>query len=583
MSDFTPNTKIYLGNVPFDPSYKHVRLFTGDTVEKAKENQRSAIAGRCPSALRREDYTYQRLNNTLKVPYNAEQLYKYNYCMFQNTNYGDKWFYAFITNVEYVSESTSRLWLQTDEFQTWFLDSTMQTCYVEREHVIDDSIGAHIKDEGLTTGEPICRYTMTSYENALYIVAASAAEPFKDGTYMNVAGDTYFHVPSGCSISVFANQEDFKAWMNALADNGQQDAVSAVYLVPATIISGNWLKRKVDEHGNINGWGYWLESEQDVNKVTKTFAFLMDSLDGYVPQNNKMFCYPFQYCEVTNFMGDSQQFRFEFMNPVGTLKLKATGGADVNAHMSYVPENYNNIDDFWEGAINLGQFPTCQWVYQTYTNWQGQGKVTLGIDGIGGIETNARTQLPYWQNFGKAMTNNIGVVEGVLQALVEVGATRGKSVAAELTRGDIMKSAGVSATGGLLQNNMNMLGDHIQTMADLQQQQRQPNTSKSATNTSVNQVSVRNYGIAVRKYTCRYEFAKMCDDYLSAYGYNVSEFKVPNLTHREHWNYVKTIGLQLQGEIPASAMQTIQSIFDNGVTLWHDWDIGNYGQRNKIV
>lgn len=583
MSNFTPNTKIYLGNVPFDPSYKHVRLYNSRT------EQSSELSGLCSSPLNREDYTYQRLNNTLKVPYNAERLYKYNYCMFQNSNYpydddgNCRWVYAFITNIEYVSETTSRLWLQTDEFQTWFLDSSIPTCYVEREHVNDDTIGAHIKDEGLSPGEMRCQKSETVYEKALYIVAAAAAEPFRDGTYTNVAGDTYYHMPSGCSLSVFGSVDDFKSWMNALADNGQQDAVSAVYMVPATIISPDHLAIKTDpDSGEINGWGYWLKSEKDVTISSKKFSLGFDSLDGYKPANNKMYCYPFEYCEVTNFMGDSQQFRLEFMEPKGTLQLDAQGGVDANAHMSYLPKNYNNIEDFWEGAINLGQFPTCQWVYQAYTNWQGQGKVSLGALGYG-IDVNARTQLPYWQTYGSTMTNNIGIIEGVAQSLLSMAATKGKSAAAENTRGNILESAGVSAGSGLLQNNLNMFGDYIQIQADLGQQQRQPNTSKGATNTSVNQVNVRNYGIAVRKYTCRAEFAKMCDDYLSAYGYNVSEFKVPNLTGRAHWNYVKTIGMQLHGDIPTTAMQTIQNMFDKGVTLWHDMNIGDYGQTNSIV
>lgn len=570
MSDFAPNTKIYLGSVPFDPSYKHVRYFSD------RETQRSAIAGRCTYGLNREDYTYQRLNNTLKVPFNAESLYKYNYCMFQNANYGDRWFYAFITNVEYVAEETTRLWLQLDEFQTWFLDASIRTSYVEREHVGNDAIGAHIKDEGLSTGEMVCAKSILSYEKALYIVAASAAEPLKDGTYVNVAGDTYMHMPSGCSLSVFGSQSDFKEWMNALADNGQQDAVSSVYMVPATLISPNALQVK------DNGWGYWLKADQDVNIVSKSFELGFGGFEGYTPKNNKMYCYPFEYCEVTNFMGDTQQFRLEFMgNPSGslaTLQLDLQGGADVNSHMSYLPKNYNGIEDFWEGAINLGQFPTCQWVYQTYANWQGVGKAS--VFGLG--EINTRTELPYYQAGGAALSNALGVLEGVLQSGIQMAATRGKSAAAQTQRNVIAASSEVSAGSGLAQGFMNAVGDSVQISADLAQQQRQPNTSRGSTNTSVNQVNVRNYGIAVRKYTCRREYAKMCDDYFSAYGYNVSEFKVPELDCRRSWNYVKTIGMQLHGEIPATAMRSIESMFDNGVTLWHTWEIGNYSLDNSI-
>lgn len=567
---FTPNTKLYLGSVPFDQSYTHV-VYIPD-----RDEQRAQIAARCTFGVNREDYTYQRPNNTVKVPYNAEQLYGLNYCMFQNSNYGNRWFYAFITNIEYVSEDTSRLWLQDDVFQTWFPDAQVQTSYVEREHVNDDTIGAHIKDEGLSPGELKCQWSDSVHEKAMYIVAASAAEPLKSGGYVNVAGDTYCHMPSGCSLSAFGNTEDFGEWMRALADNGQQDAVSNVYMVPSRLISPDGLHTKDD------GWGYWVNADRDAEAATKTFNLGFTTLNGYTPKNNKMYCYPFEYCELTNYMGQSQQFRLEFMDNA-TLSLKLTGGVDSNAHLVYVPLNYNGIPEFWEGAVNLGAFPTCQWVYQTYANWAGQGNVTLGIPGVAEVQTNARTQLPYYQAVGSAAVNNLGVVESLAQNLIGLAGGGKMSAARETARGNSIAQAGLGAGGGLLSNAANMVGDMIQIQADLGQQQRSPNTSRGSTNSSVNQVSVRNYGIAVRKYTCRAEFARMCDNYLSAYGYNVSEFKQPNLTGRNSWNYVKTIGMQLHGKIPNDAMQSLQNMFNRGITLWHTWDVGNYALDNSIV
>ena len=540
-----------------------------------RETQRSAIAGRCPSALRREDYTYQRLNNTLKVPYNAEQLYKYNYCMFQNSNYGDRWFYAFITNVEYVSESTSRLWLQTDEFQTWFLDRTMQTCYVEREHVIDDTVGAHIKDEGINPGVmTVMQHAIDDEEMNLVPVVQCAVEPKTDGTYVNNGGDVYTGMYSGTSMSAFLTMQEFIDFMTALSNNGQQDAVSSVYMVPRFML-GELVKKG-------EGYGYWVPSSQmgEAVSIEKKYAFGNTNLNGYEPKNNKMFCYPFVYIEITNFNGNTQQLRSELFGSEGTVYLEKTGTYDVNGNIVYIPRNYNGIPRATEMALPLPSYPTCAWVYQTFMNNYGQSNYTWYVPG-----TDAQIQL-------NSMTDNPSVkfaldsATSYADTLADVASLAGQA----LTAPSNMRKAAAELIPSTISTASSVVGsigsaayESMQMQADLGKAVRQPNTVRGGTNSTATLVGIGSYTMGIRKYACSKESAKMCDDYLSAYGYNVSEFKVPNLTHREHWNYVKTIGLQLQGEIPASAMQTIQNIFDNGVTLWHDWDIGNYGQTNKIV
>ena len=41
--------------------------------------------------------------------------------MFQNSAYGDKWFYAFITSVEYVNDVTSNISFEIDVMQLGYL------------------------------------------------------------------------------------------------------------------------------------------------------------------------------------------------------------------------------------------------------------------------------------------------------------------------------------------------------------------------------------------------------------------------------------------------------------------------------
>ena len=111
----------------------------------------------------------------------------------------------------------------------------------------------HIKDEGLDPGELIVDYYSFDNQNwFLYPVVASAVEPLKDGTYVNVGGDKYMGVYSGCSLSVFPAISELKSYLDALSSNGQQDAISAIYLVPDFCVQ-NRVKKD-------NGWGYWVDA-----------------------------------------------------------------------------------------------------------------------------------------------------------------------------------------------------------------------------------------------------------------------------------------------------------------------------------
>ena len=80
------------------------------------------------------------------------------------------------------------------------------------------------------------------------------------------------------------------------------------------------------------------------------------------------------------------------------------------------------------------------------------------------------------------------------------------------------------------------------------------------------------------------EYASIIDNWFDMYGYKVNEVKIPNITGRRNWNFVKTVGCYIDGDIPQSDMQEIKSMFDKGVTFWHNPStFMDYSQTNDIV
>ena len=67
--------------------------------------------------------------------------------------------------------------------------------------------------------------------------------------------------------------------------------------------------------------------------------------------------------------------------------------------------------------------------------------------------------------------------------------------------------------------------------------------------------------------SCRKDYAIMIDNFFSMFGYKVNAMKVPNVTGRRYWNYVKCIQANITGDIPQDDMNEIKSIFNAGCTF----------------
>ena len=85
-------------------------------------------------------FTYQRKDNVIRYPAHIDSILTYNYVMYKNENYTNKWFYGFITNMEYENDYNTKISITTDVFQTWQFNLTFKQSFIEREmlSVADD-------------------------------------------------------------------------------------------------------------------------------------------------------------------------------------------------------------------------------------------------------------------------------------------------------------------------------------------------------------------------------------------------------------------------------------------------------------
>jgi hypothetical protein len=80
------------------------------------------------------------------------------------------------------------------------------------------------------------------------------------------------------------------------------------------------------------------------------------------------------------------------------------------------------------------------------------------------------------------------------------------------------------------------------------------------------------------------EFAQRIDKFFTMYGYKVNTLKIPNVHSRNHWNYIQTIDVNIDGTIPDEDMNRLKRIYNEGVTLWHSpSSFLNYENSNVIL
>ena len=111
MAVIAPNSEIYLIKCPIELDNLNQLSFASST---AQHNYFNGLP-----KLSLTNATFQRKDGTIRWPGSMESIIEYNYCMYRNKNHGNKWFYAFIDNMEYISDGMTSIKISTDVWQTW--------------------------------------------------------------------------------------------------------------------------------------------------------------------------------------------------------------------------------------------------------------------------------------------------------------------------------------------------------------------------------------------------------------------------------------------------------------------------------
>ena len=146
MSAITPDSFIKL--VRFDVTKEHQLTFSDGVAQV--DFFLNTLQGEVLNAS-----TYQRKDFKVRFNLEIDIIEKYNYMIVQNAPYNYKYYFYYITDMQYINDEMTEITIKLDVFQTYQFDFIYKKCYVEREHVNDDTVGKHIVPEDIETGDYI--------------------------------------------------------------------------------------------------------------------------------------------------------------------------------------------------------------------------------------------------------------------------------------------------------------------------------------------------------------------------------------------------------------------------------------------
>lgn len=569
-----PNSDVVLcRGVPIESDYRHTLYF--DSIAA----QNNYFFSKAFKQFHNVSYQRERRNYiTLEIP--ATQVYACNYLMFKNTSYGEKWFFAFVDSVEYVNDNVTEIHYELDMMQTWMFEYTLSQCMVEREHSVTDKIFENTKPENIGYGELMCGVSKNLLSSRGLLgeyACVITSKPYSSG---DVPIKLYSQF---CPVYGYIGRaEDMNTIVQEFVRTGWQDAVLSVTVGNKLMAQGadethfDMPKQVPKEDFKFVCYGV----TSGIHEGEEQFK---DQLpNGYKPRNKKLFCYPYNQLWISNNQGTVNEYRYEDfkIDKDGFFHMEVAASGISSPECVLYPLDYRGVAKYYDHALVLTGYPTVPWIGDTYKAYMAMNRNQIEnavfTQGANGVMNTVSAFL------GGAMTVNNAA--DMLQAAKADASNAGKTVSKTTKTGLRQQAMGgiFSAIGTAGTSVVDYMTTVWQVEAKLQDVSNIPPNvgGLSGAGSVTNALSRFDYSAY---YMCvKPEYAEIVDKFFDMFGYNTCTVKVPNTHSRPHWNYVKTIGCEIQGFLPQEAANIIKAVYDHGVTFWKNGDeVGNYTLDNS--
>lgn len=582
-----------LSGVPFSNDYKHTRWFPDRNQQTTWFTSRNVV-----HSIQQANFQRIEGKHFIAVNKSIDELWGTNYLMFRNSQYGSKWFYAFVTKLEYKQRNNTHVHFQIDVIQTWRFEMNFKPSFVIREHRplwnSDGSPVINTVDEGLNYGDQYETVDVKHYtpQNQFFflVVAMKEKRHWSDGENAAEIRPTMNGIPQPLTYYVhpftmtglvpeiqvdglgLVSSSEILDVLEGLSTS--EDAVNNVVSVYVTDYIG--IDIPYDPNTNIMNFPANMFERADFSDNTNiNFSTVYvknmvnyspleidagDKYDGFHEvDESKLLMYPYTVTLLTDFRGNQIEIKNEYIQD-SNLKLSVMGSIGTANKVSY-------------GVLN--------YLTEELKNTVAHQKMTLE-NAVINSDTN---DLPVINDFLSAyLQGNRNSIQtqrnqALFNAFTSVANAGVGGVASATTGNPVGVASSVVGMGqGLGQSVLDI--QRIESkISDIDN--TPPQIQKMGSNTYFdygNQYT----GIYVVKKQIRKEYRDILSDFFKMFGYKTNLVKVPNFATRKSWNYVQTKDCNIIGNFNNEDLQEMKNVFDNGITLWHTDDVGNYDLDNGV-
>lgn len=559
-----PNSTIKLLYVQgLDNRYLHTYYFASTAAQTAFFNAAVVYTFNANSYTRntRDFIRLQVADSAVEVA-TMENYFNCNYMMFQNTSFGSRWFYAFITSVDYVNNVTIEIHYEIDIMQTWFIGDNISQgkCYIERRTPTEneDTLNKNYEPEPV-----VCEnYKYTQIGNLdLYGEGKTVVITATGNSEMLFTGDFVHGTFSGLNLHKQDCDDNTEALsvgeiLTELTVNPDPDDPTPTKTdnVVSVVIFPKKMTAHLDEPSDPG------QFVGELPHGTFVATGWQNNYDGYTPKNNKANTYPFKYLLLTDGNGTAIPLRREFFAGHG-LTFEWFASAISTGELMCYPVNYKGMAKDYNDKVVIGNFPQCSFAIDSYRAWVAQGGMAILANNL--TNTNLALESAMTQTIAGGAVNIIAgsarsPIAGAFAGMNAISGVMSQSIASDYTR-------------EIAQNN-----------ADLQFEiaKAKPDTVVGSTSAGIMNQS-KSLDIYVYEVGCTADEARRIDNFFDVFGYtqNCIDTPVydPNSSNNGKHMFVKTRAACCSGAAPAEILAAVNKILDGGITFWKSGvAIGNY-------
>lgn len=548
-----PNTTLYVGVVPWNSDLKNVQSYN------SRAEQISAIQGLLTHKY--EHINIIRRDSDLILKGVNEDLTLCNYLIYQNKDISDKWYFAFIDNVQYNSLNSVIISHTIDVWQTYQFDITYYKNLILRAHVAksSDTVGRWLAPEPISVAPEFERkhtvFNNLSWTPQYVLHSTSVYNPHTkkyeykgNGTGATLSSEYGKFVDSDADVQSVINNYGRKSPDEIIEDAGSKvnwKDILKSFLSGGTSVDsynailglhGSTSVAELQDHRNeliglyaIPAWVHDGTNKYATNDITsKSVSVTLPTSTlacGYAPRNKKMLsslCKAYLFYNENGFKLPLKPELFTSGTPSFTVKSTelSTNGfiLQIGSYADYTAKT-NKLSYKCENRIGYDANTGLDKVLNGLT-------ATVGVvNAVGSVASQA-----FAGNVGGAVQGAVGAAQqsiNMIDALGQRGVNTGAS-------GDIMSITEKRA---------------MPVFADVSPTEAQ----------------------------CRY-----IDDYLDVYGYAINEIgKISSyMKNRSNWNYIQVANCNIKVSAPNDDVNKLKQMFESGVTIWHK-NFGDYDQTNN--